>query len=393
MEYHTSPACKSKFRRVILLVAVMSATMLTVAVSASWGRTGGVFLISVAVIAAGLVTAITASVAIGQVTRRLIIGEDFIELSQYWGRTRLTLKEIAGFRLDSGGTLPAVDGSALELLQKKGRLILVPRQGNARPVKIPNVLLVDAVFDNWLGELVYLGTNEGAAEPGAGPVVRWLHVIVLLLICRNFFVSLTRLFRFLVKATGPFNVEAQYVSTSIESLVLFGAFYLHFRHLTKYDLKSYFREISLRAGIASSLGGIILAGIVLLVMLSGAVSEPKTIRFPEPSNALQWTACMFAIVIIGPLAEEFVFRGMLLNGFAKGISVKIAAVISSIIFAIAHLRFFDYNDLSGMVVTALLAVVGLFYSYCAAATRSLRASFLAHGSYNATLLIASGVLG
>ncbi len=45
---------------------------------------------------------------------------------------------------------------------------------------------------------------------------------------------------------------------------------------------------------------------------------------------------MFAVVVLAPLGEELLFRGLLLRGLVRRIRFWPAAVVSSLLFAAAH---------------------------------------------------------
>ncbi len=79
--------------------------------------------------------------------------------------------------------------------------------------------------------------------------------------------------------------------------------------------------------------------------------------------------------------EELFFRAYLLTRFGEfHINKHLAAIISSLIFASAHL----YENVFGML-TAF--VIGLFFSYVFYEWRNLHIIALAHSAYNFTLFI------
>ena len=79
------------------------------------------------------------------------------------------------------------------------------------------------------------------------------------------------------------------------------------------------------------------------------------------------------MVIITPIAEEIIYRGFLFNLLLKKYSVKIALIVSSLIFAFFHLRFAGIG---------FLFVYGLFFGYVYYKTNSLIAPILAHFTIN-----------
>lgn len=82
---------------------------------------------------------------------------------------------------------------------------------------------------------------------------------------------------------------------------------------------------------------------------------------------------LFLMVIMTPVVEEIIYRGFLFNLLLKKYSVKLALIISSLIFAFFHLRFAGIG---------FLFVYGLFFGYVYYKTNSLIAPILAHFTIN-----------
>lgn len=89
------------------------------------------------------------------------------------------------------------------------------------------------------------------------------------------------------------------------------------------------------------------------------------------------------LVLIGPLtaaAEEMVFRGAMLSGFARSFSPGRALIYTSLLFGLLHgLDLY----LPRAVATALL---GLLFGYCVLTTGSLLTAFLLHTLNNLSFL-------
>ena len=80
-------------------------------------------------------------------------------------------------------------------------------------------------------------------------------------------------------------------------------------------------------------------------------------------------------VLIGPVVEEFFFRGFLLNRWRRKYGVEFAVIFSSIIFAVLHVEF-----IGGIVFGAVLALIYI-------KTGSLIGPIIAHISNNAIDLL------
>ncbi|AKA68728.1 CPBP family intramembrane glutamic endopeptidase [Clostridium scatologenes] len=81
---------------------------------------------------------------------------------------------------------------------------------------------------------------------------------------------------------------------------------------------------------------------------------------------------MFLIVYncaIGPIIEEFVFRGVILGGLLKGYDSKIAVFISSILFGLLHFNIYQF---------IIAFSLGLLLGYIYTRTRSIYLCILMH---------------
>lgn len=119
---------------------------------------------------------------------------------------------------------------------------------------------------------------------------------------------------------------------------------------------------------------ILLWGLILLVSLS-VVIDPLLSHLPVPDQNYGrggWT--LLAVVVVAPVAEELLFRGLLLEMLRQHIGTVAAVVISSAVFALMHLQ-------PAVMIDAFLAGLALCYIYLL--TRSIYASILLHIFNNA----------
>lgn len=96
-----------------------------------------------------------------------------------------------------------------------------------------------------------------------------------------------------------------------------------------------------------------------------------------------WTKIVFPILLM-PLVEEALFRGVILHGFLKRYSTKQAIIVSAILFGVAHLN-------PWQMVPAFM--VGIFLAWLVVYTRSLFTCILGHMIMNAIPFILVSVLG
>ena len=142
------------------------------------------------------------------------------------------------------------------------------------------------------------------------------------------------------------------------------------------------RAISVQAiaGVFASGAGaiIVLSEVDNLVRLVLPVPEWLVELFNElisPSDRF-WSSA-FLLVIVAPVTEELLFRGLILRGFLRRFSVGRAFVLSSILFGAVHL-----NPWQFISATAL----GILFAWWYARTRSLIPCLIGHALFNAAVL-------
>jgi membrane protease YdiL (CAAX protease family) len=82
------------------------------------------------------------------------------------------------------------------------------------------------------------------------------------------------------------------------------------------------------------------------------------------------------LIIIQPVAEEFFFRGFLLDKTTNLLGTKTAIILTSILFGIAHLSF---RNVYPAVTTSM---IGLLLAYSVVKTKNLSTSIIAHVLFN-----------
>jgi membrane protease YdiL (CAAX protease family) len=162
---------------------------------------------------------------------------------------------------------------------------------------------------------------------------------------------------------------------------------------------------SLQVRFSPVKGGIILAGVLgglVLVFLPWGVAEIlelvgiKLGDIPTqavlPSNLWQLPLAIAGIVVLGPLSEELIFRGLLLDWLKQKMAVWPAAVMISLLFAFLHNVTFE-NGIFGWIAFGDRFLLGVGASFFAIRYRSLRASFVMHATLNGCACIASVLRG
>jgi membrane protease YdiL (CAAX protease family) len=149
-----------------------------------------------------------------------------------------------------------------------------------------------------------------------------------------------------------------------------------------------FRHFNLRNALILILV-VLSAGVLInylyavVVSLIGAESlEPPSQPSPLPFDyELGWASLSllaFISLIAAPLAEETFFRGFIFIGIGKRFGYAWGAVLSALLFSLAHLQF-------GALVPIFL--LGLLLAWLYARTGSLWTCILAHFTYNSIALL------
>ena len=97
-----------------------------------------------------------------------------------------------------------------------------------------------------------------------------------------------------------------------------------------------------------------------------------------PDSGGEWVLAILSVVVIGPLAEEIVFRGMVQQAARTAVGRAAGILFTGIVFAIWHGQLWNL---------ASLILVGLFLGLVFEATGSLLAPLVLHSAYNLTILL------
>lgn len=139
------------------------------------------------------------------------------------------------------------------------------------------------------------------------------------------------------------------------------------------------KEMSLRKFHAGAVAPIIMLGLgmnVLTTVVLGLLPEKILDSYQQSSS---WTSTDVGImtilltVVMAPLAEEWIMRGLVYSRMRKGMPVIAAMLISSLLFGTLHKH---------PVWIAYAAVLGMVLAWVFERTKSLYAAILLHFSFN-----------
>ena len=121
------------------------------------------------------------------------------------------------------------------------------------------------------------------------------------------------------------------------------------------------------------------------------INQVQDIGFTGASNVAQMSLTFISLVVLPPLVEEIMIRGFLYSSLNKAMPKIAAVVVTSLIFASAHL---PEGGASGLLYIAALDtfILSLILIYLRERTGSLWASITLHGLKNGVAFLALFVL-
>ena len=136
-----------------------------------------------------------------------------------------------------------------------------------------------------------------------------------------------------------------------------------------------FRPVDVRglSGLLGLLAGVIVVANVVVRSLIDMPRPPDLFIFGHGPREMALMGVL--IIVAAPLAEETFFRGFLLQGIARRLRFWPSAVLTSAVFAVAHVWWQYYVP---------IFVLGLAFAWLFWRTGSLWAPIAAHATINAT---------
>jgi membrane protease YdiL (CAAX protease family) len=197
-------------------------------------------------------------------------------------------------------------------------------------------------------------------------------------------------------AVARFFTRSKFIEGIILGTAVYGSWLLGYQWLAKNrgwdSLAARFsrtRPKVLLAAAASGIGLTVMVSAVAIVLREIGI-DVVPLPLPEilPRNVSQLTAALVLIAIIGPLAEELIFRGLLLDWLKKKINVWAAALILSVLFSLLHNNGFRLGAI-GVLAFGVRMALGLVSSVFAIRSSSLRPSFVLHATFNGVACLVS----
>jgi membrane protease YdiL (CAAX protease family) len=136
-------------------------------------------------------------------------------------------------------------------------------------------------------------------------------------------------------------------------------------------------------GLAAIVGSTLIVS--LLVALTGSDAAPDQVLTGRIADTpMQLVLAVVAAVVLAPLAEELLFRGLLHRGLRRRFALAPATVVSSVLFALVHIDVV----LSQPLALVGLVLVGVILAIAYERTGSLIVPVVIHAVHNAVTIVA-----
>jgi hypothetical protein len=188
-------------------------------------------------------------------------------------------------------------------------------------------------------------------------------------------------------------VVATLVGVTVQNLAIVASLAFVARYRGVGSLRRDFGLAFVPTDLAWILVGVVLAGVANLLVLPLTElaglheSSQEVVQTFEQATGLEKVGVMIGVVVLAPLAEELLFRGILLRGLLRRTTPEIAVFATALVFAIVHVL----GDLgTGYYVPAFL-LLGLVSGWRAVVTGRIGQSVALHAGFN--LLAAVQIVG
>jgi membrane protease YdiL (CAAX protease family) len=156
-------------------------------------------------------------------------------------------------------------------------------------------------------------------------------------------------------------------------------------------LRARFSPVGRKPLVLSALAAVAVIAFISVVHWILLRAGVKLADVPLPvvlQNWMQLPLALALIVVLAPLAEELVFRGLLLDWLRQKMNVGLAAIILSVFFSLLHDNYFASGVIGWLAFTDRF-LLSLGASALTIKYRSLRPAVVMHATFNAIGVFAS----
>lgn len=178
------------------------------------------------------------------------------------------------------------------------------------------------------------------------------------------------------------------VASQLAGLVV-ALLFLRIRHVPLRPLIGPVRPIGRHVGIGAGLGLLAIVAstllVSLLVALTGSDAEPEQVLTGGlMESPMEVALAAMAAVVLAPIAEELLFRGLLHRGLRRRLRAVPATALSSVLFAVVHVDVAFSQPLALVGLTLVGVILAIAYER----TGSLLVPVVIHAVHNAVTIAA-----
>lgn len=183
----------------------------------------------------------------------------------------------------------------------------------------------------------------------------------------------------------PFQVQDPWLEAVVGNLVFqavlgFGVLVLalFYTRIASFDIKPIPFK-SRKTVLLTALFGMILS-LVGLGTTTNQSSQSTFVSILDQGNTQAFILFLISAIVIAPIVEEFLFRGIVLGSLRSLIGAKAAIGISALLFGLAHVPTAESGNV--LVVVLATSAAGLVLGYVRVESGSLLTSILLHAAIN-----------
>ena len=135
----------------------------------------------------------------------------------------------------------------------------------------------------------------------------------------------------------------------------------------------------LLAGVGLQVGALLVTGITITVLGSDSTPDQEVVEIAEDAAGGAVVLALVATVLLAPLVEELIYRGVLLSRLRRSIGRHQAVFLSGGLFALVHLV-----DPGTLLLQPALFLIGVALGYAALRSGDLSLPLFVHAGVNLT---------
>jgi membrane protease YdiL (CAAX protease family) len=189
----------------------------------------------------------------------------------------------------------------------------------------------------------------------------------------------------LAKSFGLSTFRLLMLAACVNDLCWIGGYQLLSQSRGWHSLRQRFAPVETKVMLLSAAGAavpiVFTTGLAAILQWLGISITGTLDRGVDAADLRHFPLALLLIALIGPAAEELMFRGLLLDWLRQKVPAWPAMVLISLLFAAVHSHSFG-NGIAGVLALFDRFLIGMAASYLALHYQSLRPAFVLHATNN-----------